>query len=116
LNDNNLKAIESRSIFQFYPVINLWNDIQIALNAGLKLVHLTSEPISVADISRNAFGRIFDNVLSNPLVRYDMRTIHAKIYGATSNYQYSASETINAVRNYAQSEQITIKPKNEIKI
>jgi dTDP-4-dehydrorhamnose reductase len=116
LNDNNLKAIESRSIFQFYPMINLWNDIQIALNAGLKLIHLTAEPISVADISRNVFGRVFDNVLPNPPVRYDMLTIHAKIYGATGNYQYSASETMNAVRNYAQSEQLTIKPKIEIKI
>jgi hypothetical protein len=116
LNDNNLKAIESRNIFQFYPMINLWNDIQIALNAGLKLVHLTAEPMSVADISKNAFGKVFDNVLSNPLVRYDMRTIHAKIYGATGNYQYNSSETISAVRNYAQSEQITIKPKIEIKI
>jgi hypothetical protein len=116
LNHNNLQAIESRSVFQFYPMINLWNDIQIALNAGLNLVHLTAEPISVADISRNAFDRAFDNVLPHPPVRYDMRTIHAKIYGATGNYQYSASETISAVRNYAQSEQITIKPKIEIKI
>ena len=116
LNHNNLQAIESRSVFQFYPMINLWNDIQIALNAGLKLVHLTAEPISVADISRDGFGRAFDNTLPNPPVRYDMRTIHAKIYGATGNYQYSASETITAVRNYAQSEQITIKPKIKIKI
>ena len=116
LNDNNLKAIESRSIFQFYPMINLWNDIQIALNAGLKLIHLTAEPMSVADISRDGFGRAFDNSLPNPPVRYDMRTIHSKIYGAIGNYQYSASETISAVRNYAQSEQITIKPKIEIKI
>lgn len=114
LNNNNLKAIESRSIFQFYPMINLWNDIQIALNAGLKLIHLTSQPISVADISKYAFGRAFDNVLCNPPVTYDMRSIHAKIYGATGDYQYSASQTISAVRNYAQSEQSSIKPQIKI--
>ena len=116
LNNNNLEAIESRGIFQFYPMANLWNDIQIALNAGLKLIHLTAEPISVADISRNGFGKAFDNILPNSPVRYDMRTIHAQIYGVTGNYQYSTSETISAIRNYAQSEQLSLKPKIEIKI
>src|SRR5688500_10673002 len=31
LNNNNLHAIDSRGIFQFYPMVNLWYDIQAAL-------------------------------------------------------------------------------------
>jgi nucleoside-diphosphate-sugar epimerase len=42
LNNNNIHAIESRGVFQFYPMVNLWSDIQLALSAGLKLVHLTA--------------------------------------------------------------------------
>jgi hypothetical protein len=113
LNHNNLHTIESRSFFQFYPMINLWGDIQTALNAGLNLVHLTAEPISVADISKKGFDRPFDNELSNPPVNYDMRTIHAKTFGASGYYQYSACETLEAVRHYAQSENISINPKIE---
>lgn len=109
LNDNNLHAIESRAVFQFYPMANLWYDIQTALSAGLKLVHLTAEPISVADVSKNGFGKVFEHVLPNVPATYDMRTIHAQVFGAIGHYQYSARETIQAIRAYAQSEPLTIK-------
>lgn len=115
LNDNNLHAIESRSVFQFYPMTSLWYDIQTALNAGLKLVHLTAEPISVADVSKNGFGKVFEHVLPNVPATYDMRTIHAQVFGAIGHYQYSARETIQAIRAYAQSEPLTIKSESGAK-
>lgn len=109
LNDNNLHAIDSRGVFQFYPMVNLWYDIQTALNAGLRLVHLTAEPISVADVSNQGFGKPFDHALANMPATYDMRTRHAQIFGASGHYQYSVRETIQAVRAYAQSEPRTTK-------
>ncbi len=109
LNDNNLHAIDSRGVFQFYPMVNLWYDIQIALNAGLKLVHLTAEPISVADISAQGFGKPFDQAQANSPATYDLRTQYAKIFGTLGHYQYGRRETIQAVRAYAQSEPITLK-------
>jgi len=109
LNDNNLKAIDSRGVFQFYPMVNLWYDIQTALNADLKLVHLTAEPVSVADISQQGFGKPFTHTLVNPAASYDLRTRHAHVFGASGGYQYSARETMLAVRAYAQSEPLTIK-------
>ncbi len=109
LNNNNLHAIESRSIFQFYPMINLWYDIRIALQASLSLVHLTAEPISVADVSLQGFGRPFTQILKTPPARYDMQTRHAQIFGSSGQYQYNARETIQAIRAYAQSESVTLK-------
>lgn len=108
LNDNNLHAIDSRSIFQFYPMVNLWYDIQTALDAGLKLVHLTAEPISVADVSAQGFGKPFEQVQPNGPAVYDLRTRHAHIFGGTDHYQYSRRETIQAIRSYAQSEPRTL--------
>lgn len=108
LNKNNLHAIDSRAIFQFYPMFNLWFDIQTALEAGLKLVHLTAEPIRVADIAKKGFGLLFDHALENAPAVYDMQTRHAHVFGAVGHYQYSARETIQAVRAYAQSEPLTI--------
>lgn len=104
LNDNNLHAIDCRGVFQFYPMVNLWYDIELALKAGLKLVHLTAAPVSVADISIGGFGRTFSTTLNNPVGNYDLRTVHASVFGATGNYQYSTRETLLAVRAYAQSE------------
>lgn len=104
LNDNNLQAIDSRGVFQFYPMVNLWFDIQRALAAGLKLLHLTAEPIAVSDISLAGFGKPFANSLANPPATYDLRTRHAALFGGAGHYQYSARETVQAVRAYAQSE------------
>jgi dTDP-4-dehydrorhamnose reductase len=111
LNENNCNAIDSRGVFQFYPMVNLWYDIQIALNAGLKLVHLTAEPISVADVSQKGFGKSFDNALANLPATYDLRTCHAQVFGVSGPYQYSAREAVQAIRTYAQSEPVTIKSK-----
>jgi hypothetical protein len=109
LNDNNLHAVDSRGIFQFYPMVNLWYDIQTALSAGLKLVHLTAEPISVADVSAQGFGKSFDQTQANIPAVYDLRTRYAQIFGTSGHYQYSRRETIQAVRAYAQSEPCTLK-------
>lgn len=106
LNNNNLHAVESRAVFQFYPMVNLWYDIQTALEAGLSLVHLTAEPISVADVSLLGFGRPFTQSLSNLPALYDMQTQYAQIFGSQGLYQYSVRETIQAIRAYAQSEPI----------
>jgi hypothetical protein len=104
LNDNNLHAIDSRGSFQFYPMVNLWHDIQTALAAGLKLVHLTAEPVTVAEVSQAGFGKPFEQATVVHPASYDFRTVHAGLFGATGPYQYSKRETIQAVRSYAQSE------------
>lgn len=111
LNDNNLQSIDSRSVFQFYPMVNLWWDIQTALKAGLKLVHLTSEPVSVADVSELGFGKSFDQPTVNQAAVYDMRTRHASVFGGKGHYQYSQRDTLQAVRAFAQSEPKSLTPK-----
>jgi len=108
LNENNLPAIESRNIYQFYPMVNLWYDIQTAIQHGLPLVHLTAEPVRVSDIARQGFGIPFEQQLHHPLVSYDMKTRYAALFGEKGHYQYSASETIQAIRAYAQSEKTVL--------
>jgi hypothetical protein len=104
LNENNLSSIDSRSVFQFYPMVNLWYDIKIALEAGLKLLHLTAAPLSVSEVSDLGFGVPFNNALGNTPAVYDVQTNYAHLFGSTGRYQYSTRETIQAVRSYAQSE------------
>jgi hypothetical protein len=113
LNENNLHAIDSRGVFQFYPMINLWYDIQIALKERLKRVHLTAEPISVTDVANLGFNKPFDRVLSNPPATYDMRSRYADLFGGAGEYQYDRRESIQAIRAYAQSEPRTLKADSE---
>lgn len=110
LNNNNLHAIDSRDFFQFYPMVNLWYDVQIALTAGLRLVHLAAAPVSVAEVSQLGFAKPFDQELTGAPATYDMQTRHSKVFGAEGAYQYSVRETIMAIRAYAQSEPVILKP------
>ena len=104
LNDNNLHMIDSRGVFQFYPMSNLWYDLQIALDSGLKLVHLTAETLSASEVAREGFNQRFDQELDGPPAYYDLRSIHAELFGGCGAYQYNRRESIQAIRAYAQSE------------
>jgi len=109
LNENSLDAIDSRGVFQFYPMVNFWYDIQVALKEGLRLVHLTAEPVSVADVAALCFDKAFDQILANPPATYDMRSCYADLFKGVGQYQYSRRESIQAIRAYAQSEPRTLK-------
>ena len=103
-HDNDVTAIDSRGVFQFYPTVNLWYDIELAAQHGLRLVHLTAEPIRVADVARWGFGRRFEQEREGGApARYDMRTRHAGLWGSGAPYQYCQRDTLQAVRAYAQS-------------
>lgn len=104
LNDNNLNAIDCRGLFQFYPMVNLWSDIRLALDEGIDVLHLAAEPISVADVAGLGFGKRFDHTLPGAPARYDMRSRHASLFSGSGAYQYSRKEVLLAIRAYAQSE------------
>lgn len=104
LNNNNLEAIDSRGVFQFYPMVNLWADIQIALENKCSLIHLTSEPLPVHEIATQCFNMEFNQqTVATPAI-YDFKTEFAHIFGTQQDYQYSQKEIISTIRYFAQSE------------
>jgi hypothetical protein len=107
LNNNNLAQIDSRHRFQFYPMVNLWWDIQIALKNKLSLVHLTSEPIGVGELVQKTLFKDFQQQVSDVVLSYDFCTKHGKLFGSSTKYQYSLAEVCLAVRSYFQSEKPT---------
>ena len=105
LNDNNLHMIDHRGVYQFYPMVNLWADLRVAMDAGLSLVHLTAEPVSIAEVAQDGFGTAFANeVEGRTPATYDFRTRHADLFGGTGAYQYDRRASLTAIRAYAQSE------------
>ncbi len=104
LNANNLEAIDGRSVFQFYPMVNLWSDIKVAIDNKVKLLHLTSFPISTSEIAKECFNVSIENKVAVEPVSYDFQTEFAEVYGSGDNYQYSKKEVLTAIRYYAQSE------------
>lgn len=104
LNFNNLDLICPEDQFQFYPIVNLWPDIQSVVNKNIHLAHLTAEPLSVAEILKSIPGREIGRALARPAAKYDVRSIYAEMLGNQKNYTYRKSESLIAIRSYFQSE------------
>lgn len=104
LNNNQVNLIESRNVFQFYPMKNLWKDIELALNNHLSLVHLTAAPVNVEEVAQVALGRSFENHLNKELIKYDMRSVYAEKFWNHKNYQYSKEESLAAIGEYFKTE------------
>jgi nucleoside-diphosphate-sugar epimerase len=61
LHDNDLHKVNAESTFQFYSLDDLWADIDVARKASVALVNFATEPVSVAEVARQAFGFEFNN-------------------------------------------------------
>jgi dTDP-4-dehydrorhamnose reductase len=86
LHINQIDKIDSRAVFQFYNVRRLGSDIRLATGAGLSLVHLATQPVSMAEVARSAFGMEWSNHLPATPSAYDLRTRHAALYGGAEGY------------------------------
>lgn len=104
MNDNEVHKIDSRGVFQFYGVSRLWQDMKTALDAGLSIVHLPTEPVSVADVARAALGVEFTNEVAPSPARYDIRTQHAQLLGGAGYYVESKTRELENIAAFVQSE------------
>ena len=86
IHDHETHKVHADAAYQFYPLARLWRDIQTALTAGLEVVNLATEPVTIRDVAAAAFGTAFDNDPGTTPARYDMRTRHAEAFGGRGGY------------------------------
>jgi nucleoside-diphosphate-sugar epimerase len=102
LHDNQTQKIDSRGVFQFYGVDRLWADVAIALDAKLPIVHLATEPVSVADVAQHAFGLPFTNHVVSQPARYDLHTRYAALFGGTGHYIESRKQALGGIARFVE--------------
>lgn len=94
---NALSFTDSRAVYQFYDLTNLWRDLCVALTAGLRLLNIATQPVSAGELyAFLTHGAAFDNVLPGAPARYDMRSRHDALYGGEGGYLYSKSQVLEA--------------------
>lgn len=81
-----LNFTDSRSVYQFYNLNYLWQDIRTALDAGITLWHPATEPVSAGELYEYLTGEIFVNELEGEPVYYDYRTIYDRLFGGDCGY------------------------------
>jgi nucleoside-diphosphate-sugar epimerase len=109
LKDHETHKIDSRGVFQFYGLHRLWTDLEIALENRLGLIHLPTEPVSVAEVVKAAFGRDFTNHVVTAPARYDVRTTHATLLGGVGSYLETMTAELEGIRLFVDREEHVIR-------
>ncbi len=81
-----LQFTDSRSVFQFYPLSRLWQDIECALLHQIRLLHTATEPLSAAQIYEALDHHPFVNEISSSPAYYDYRTLYDTVFGGRNGY------------------------------
>jgi hypothetical protein len=95
-----LNFTDSRNRYQFYNLANLWNDINKALDADIKLWHPATQPVSAGEVYEYLAGDKFINELNGNPVEYDYRTIHGKIFGSETGYICGKDKVLSDIKDF----------------
>lgn len=101
---NALRFTDSRSIYQFYNLKRLWEDIQVALDNRIKLLNIATEPVSVAEVYKYLTGNDFRNELSKQPFNYDIKSVYADLFGGECGYLIGIETELADLKQYVDEE------------
>ena len=105
-----LHFTDSRAIYQFYDLSDLYGDIGRAMEAGIRLLNIATEPVSSSEVYRYLTGEEFVNEIAEEPVHYDMRTIHYQTLGGIKaeneqcGYLYCKEDILQRIKNFTKKE------------
>ena len=105
-DEKEMRLIDSKSKYQFYPLSRIWEDIQTALAEKLTLVNLTSEPITADELFKELTGKELpqktDKDSQKKIVQTnDVMSIHAKMFGGSEHYICRKNEIMESIKQFA---------------
>lgn len=100
-----LDFTDSRSIYQFYNLGRLWDDIQTALNAGITLWHPATEPVSAGEVYEYLTGETFVNELGSVPADYDYKTVYDVNFGGANGYITDKKDILEDIGKFVKNEE-----------
>lgn len=99
-----IQFTDSRSAYQFYPLRRLWQDITIALQSDVRLLHLATEPVLAAEIYRYLTGQDFVNHCMEKPAEYDYHTEYSELFGGAGYYIMNKTEILREIKMFMDEE------------
>ncbi len=100
-----LNFTDSRSVYQFYSLKNLWKDISLSCQAKIKKVNLVTPPIKISDLYWYLDGKVFNNKLNKTPFDYDIRTKYSEQFGGSGGYIMERRQTMAEICEFIHEEQ-----------
>ena len=100
-----LNFTDSRGVFQFYDLSNLWKDISIALAHGIKKLNIATEPVSISELYEFLMNKTFVNeFLQGNIPHYDFLSKYATVFGGKGGYLYEKQVIMNSIKKFVEAE------------
>lgn len=105
LHRHRIEFINPESVFQFYFLDWLGQDLDMVLKHNLPIVNLVAEPTKIGLIAQACFNLCLDGerslgeISKMPLARYDIRSIFAT-RRKRIDYFYSEAEVLSAMKKF----------------
>lgn len=93
-----------RSTYQYYFLNHLWSDVLRAQGNHISLLHITSEPVSAAEVAERCFNIKFRRTLAKDPAHYDLRSKYAVLWGGKDGYLYSKDTVLGEIKQFAHGE------------
>jgi len=104
LHDNCLEMINPKSSFQYYFLDRLSDDIEKSEAAGLKQVNLFTEPVGTQELIDRFFPGKVVGEKPSPEGHYDLKTIHADVFGQKGSYICSKQDVLKQLSTFIERE------------
>jgi hypothetical protein len=103
LHDNCLNVINPDSVFQYYDMTAIWEDLKVILQHSIPLINLASEPVATRLIRDTCFPGKEIGAEAAPLGSYDVRSLYTGVFGSSKGYRFDSGEVMRRLGGYIQS-------------
>jgi hypothetical protein len=97
-----LNFTDSRGLYQYYNLANLWMDIEKALANGIKLLNLAVEPVTAAEVYVHLTGETFVNELPKEIPHFNYKTKYDALWGGENGYIRKREEVLADVKKFVE--------------
>lgn len=101
-----LNFTHSEGIYQYYNLKNMAQDITIAMDNNLKLLHLVAAPVKTNDLYQYLTGEIFQNIISPNPPHYDLKTKHYQLFNGENGYVINQKNELEDIKTYLENYKI----------
>lgn len=95
-----LNFTDSRSEYQYFNLANLWNVICKAIDNGVRLLTIASEPIKSSELFEYIYQKPFFNKCSASYPVQHLKSMYAEVFGGKDGYLYSKQELLEDIKHF----------------
>lgn len=95
-----LNFTDSRGSFQFYNLKYLWSHIQIAIENGIKVLNLATEPVTINELYKYITGKNFTNECAKVIPNYNFKTNYSQIFNGENGYIFDKKFILKDIEDF----------------